>query len=341
MIYTKKPVTKKEEELLIDYYKKGGNTLIRARAQTILMSAEKLSVTQIARIVHYEEQTIREWIVAWDSTRMSSIFIHYDGNENASKLTKKQKETIKETLHKPDGLPFDFLSIPALKEYVNTTFGVVYESDQSYYYLLHHCGFSWKLPSPFDQRRNDELVAERMTTIRSEIEPLLKQSDTIVFAADEARINYDEEVRRCWVKRNEKTVIKVTRDKSQYQSYFGALNLKTGTHELIRLLWQDTENTIEALRELTKRYPKLKLCIIWDNARWHRSKELRTLLGIDKEFEHIQLIWLPPYAPDENPQEHVWKYGKESIRSRHFESFDSLRDTFESSIVSRVFEYKI
>lgn len=314
---------------------------MRARAQVILMSIERLSVPSIARLVWYEEQTIREWVTAWEEMRMSSIFVHYTGNENASKLTKAQKNEIRETLEKPDGLPFEFLSLPALKEHVNTTFGVVYESDQSYYYLLHHCGLSWKLPSPFDRRRNDALVAERMTALRREIKPLLKKRDCVVFATDEARINYDEEVRRCWLHKNQKTVIKIERDKSKSQNYFGALDLRTHVHELIRLMWQDTENTIGALRELTRRYPDKKIYIVWDNARWHRSKALRALFGTDKEFSHIHCIWLPPYAPAENPEEHVWKHGKESIRSRHFKSFDELRDQFEDSIASRVFEYKI
>jgi transposase len=341
VIYTRKAITQKEESLLVNYYKRGPNTLMRARAQAILMSTEKLSVGSIARIVRYEEQTIRGWITAWEETRMSSIFVYYAGNENASKLTRTQKDEIRETLEKPDGLPFEFLSLPALKEHISTTFGVVYESDQSYYYLLHHCGFSWKLPSPFDRRRNDELVKERMTAIRRAIKPLLKKPDCMVFAADESRINYDEEIRRCWLQRNKKTVIRIERDKSKSQNYFGALNLTTHAHELIPLTWQDTENTIEALRELTRRYPQQKLYIIWDNAQWHRSKALRALFGTDKEFSHIHCIWLPPYAPDENPEEHVWKHGKESIRSKHFTSFDELRDQFEDALTSRMFEYKI
>lgn len=333
-------ITKNEEALLVSYYKKGNNTLIRARAQAIIMSTEKLSVPDIARFIRYEEQTIREWLTAFEDTRVSSIFVHYNGNENAAKLTREQKSEISETLKRPDGLPYDFLNISDIKEYINTTFGVVYESDQSYYYLLKNCGLSWKLPSPFDIRRNDKLVEQRITEIRNEIKPLLTKSDTVVFAADEARINYDEEVRRCWLQKGKKTVIKIKRDKSQSQSYFGALNLLTHKHELIRQNWQDTENTIETLRELTRRYPNKKLYIIWDNARWHRSKELRTLLGTGNEFEHIHFIWLPPYAPDENPQEHVWKYGKEKIRSKHFDSFDELRNKFEGSIASKIFDYK-
>lgn len=333
-------ITKKEEELLVSYYKKGGNTLMRARAEAILMSLENLTVSTIARLVRYEEQTIREWIISFENTRVSSIFQHYEGNENAAKLTRIQKDEISETLKKPDGLPYDFLNISDIKEYVSTTFGVIYESDQSYYYLLTHCGFSFKLPSPFDIRRDDELVKNRIVEIRNEIKPLLTQEDTITFAADEARINYDEEIRRCWLRKGEKTVIKVKRDKSQKQNYFGALNLTTKKHELIRQEWHNTENTIEALRELTRRYPNKKLCIIWDNAKWHRAKELRSLLGTGNELEHIHLIWLPPYAPDENPQEHVWKYGKEAIRSRHFDSFNTLREKFETTIASKVFNYK-
>jgi transposase len=327
--------------LLADYYKKGPNTLVRARAESILMSLRSLPVPTIATLIMYEEQTVREWINNWEDTRMSSIFVQYEGNENAAKLTREQKNEISETLKKPDGLPYDFLSIPEFKEYVSATFGVVYESDQSYYYLLHHCGLSWKLPSPFDRRRNDELVTTRMVEIRNEIKPLLKKKDCIVFAADESRINYDEEIRRCWLPKGQKAIIKIERDKSKNQSYFGALNLNSHKHELIRLNWQNTENTIEALRELTKRYPNKKLYLIWDNAKWHRSKELRSLLGKGNEFGHIHFIWLPPYAPDENPQEHVWKHGKEAIRSRHFQTFEELREEFEQSIISRNFNYKI
>lgn len=333
-------VSKDEQRLLVNYYKKGNNTLIRARAEAVLMSFEKLPVSTIARLVRYEEATIREWITAFENTRVSSIFTQYAGNENAAKLTREQKDTISETLKKPDGLPYDFLNISDIKDYVNTTFGVIYESDQSYYYLLKHCGLSFKLPSPFDIRRDDILVKKRMIEIRNEIKPFLTQEGVLVFAADEARINYDEEMRRCWLRKGEKTVIKIKRDKSQKQNYFGALNLTTHQHELIRQNWHDTENTIESLRELTRRYPNKKLCIIWDNARWHRSKELRSLLGVGNEFEHIHLIWLPPYAPDENPQEHVWKYGKDAIRSRHFDSFDTLREKFESETVSKIFDYK-
>ena len=98
---------------------------------------------------------------------------------------------------------------------------------------------------------------------------------------------------------------------------------------------------IEALRVLTEAYPNKNLCIIWDNARWHRSKELRALLGEGNEFSHIHFIWLPPYAPDHNPQEHVWKVGKDAIANRSYSSFEELVTTFEKALRGRLFHYKI
>jgi transposase len=115
----------------------------------------------------------------------------------------------------------------------------------------------------------------------------------------------------------------------------------TKREELIRLDWQNTENITNALRELTKRYPNQKLWLVWDNARWHRSKELRALLGKDNEFAHFHFIWLPPYAPDHNPQEHVWKAAKAETKNTVTDTFEGLKQIFETAISGKVFDYKM
>ncbi len=107
------------------------------------------------------------------------------------------------------------MSVPKLKEYIDARFGVVYVSEQSYHYLLKYCGFSWKLPSPFDKRRNEQQIETRMREIRAAIKPLFAYDDWVVLAADETRIDYEEEIRRLWLPKGEKTVLKVERDKSQ------------------------------------------------------------------------------------------------------------------------------
>ena len=159
------------------------------------------------------------------------------------------------------------------------------------------------------------------------------------FAADESSIVWETELKRAWLKKNQKTIIKADRIK-QRQNYFGALNLKSGKHTLVPLSWQNTKTIIEALRTLSAAYPSKKMCIIWDNAKWHRAKVLRDLLGPEKEFSHIRFVWLPPYAPDRNPEEHVWKFGKEAISNRLYSSFKELTQTFENALSNQFFHYK-
>lgn len=334
----------KEYRVLTNHYKTSQTRLVQDRAHAVLLSMQGRSAPDIALILLRRENTIREWLQSFEATRMASIFPAYTGNTNASKLTQEQLEEIQETLGKPPSnkkgsLPSAFWDIKQLKEYVSTHYGIVYESDRSYHHLFVVSEFSFKLPEGFDKRRNDKLVKKRMLEIQDEIEKKQKQG-YLVFFADECSLCFETEYRRAWLPKGEKTILKVNREKIR-QNYFGALNIKSKKEELIALSWQNTETIIGALRELTKRYLNQKLCLVWDNAGWHRSKELRALLGRNREFSHIRFIWLPTYAPDKNPQENVWRIGKDATKNTVTKTFDDLKKVFEKSIRGKLFDYKM
>ncbi len=109
----------------------------------------------------------------------------------------------------------------------------------------------------------------------------------------------------------------------------------------IRLGWQDTNEIIIALEELSKSYQGKKICLLWDNAKWHKSKKLREQLTKDHSLAHFHLINFPPYAPDVNPEEHVWKFGKDMLGNHNLHSFEETKILFENSIQDRLFDYKI
>lgn len=343
MLYIKE-ITETEDLLLRDHYKQSQCALIRERAHAIILSSQKRQVSDIALILMRCEDTIRQWLHDFQQRRISSIFAQYQGNTNASKLTKEQRQEIQQVLQQPPstkGLPKAFWDVPSLKHYLQAEFGIVYESDRSYHYLLRFSGLSFKLPQAFDQRRDKEQINQRLPEIHREIKSYLSDHSWEVFTADESRITWEAEVRRAWLKKNTKTVVKVHRD-NQYQNFFGAFNLKSNTAHTFRLQWQNQQTMIDALKDLTKHYPHKRICIIWDNARWHKGKQLRKELQRGESLQHIHLINFPPYAPDVNPQERIWKYAKERI------SNDAVPDTFketialfEDSIQSKTFDYKI
>lgn len=67
------------------------------------------------------------------------------------------------------------------------------------------------------------------------------------------------------------------------------------------------EELVDFLKAL-KAHLKQPLLVIWDGARTHHSRYVHDYL--DSLDGHIQIAFLPPYAPDLNPVEYLWAWLK-------------------------------
>lgn len=63
------------------------------------------------------------------------------------------------------------------------------------------------------------------------------------------------------------------------------------------------------LKSLVRHLAGRKLLIIWDRLQAHRSRLVRDY--VDAQGGHIQLEFLPPYAPELNPVEFLWAHWKQ------------------------------
>ena len=341
MVKTK--ITTEEKTILKEHLKKTPLLLVRLKSLALLSRDKGMKVKDIADIVSKDEKTVSRWLGEWDDCRLASIFTGHKDNQNASKLTKAQKKEIKEALAKPPSaydIPKEFWDVPALKKYIQAKFEVVYESVQSYHFLLSFSNLSFKYPDTFDRRRDDALIAERMTQIHKEIQPFLADKAWEVFASDEVRMELEAFTRRAWLKRGERTIVKVDRERIA-QSYIGFLNQKNFDCHLHELDWQNQEEILKAFEKFLKKHPKKKICIVWDNARFHKGKEIKKALGKGHLLERVHLINLPPYAPDKNPIEHVWNTTKSSMANIQYDNFEKMKETFARYIDGRKFKYQI
>jgi transposase len=225
-----------------------------------------------------------------------------------------------------------------LKEYILAQFDVVYESDESYYFLLRFAGLSFKYLDTFDRKRNELFILERMAAIRTEITPLLQNDVWEVFAADEVKMQQDAIIRKCWLKKGERTVVKVNRDK-QSQSYLGFLNQKNFTCHLYELPWQNSDEVLAALTQFLGEYPDKKICIVWDNAPFHKSQKIREQLKAGGSMDRVHLVAMPPYAPDDNPIEHVWNTAKQAVANIQQNTFEEAKKAFSDFVAKRSFRY--
>lgn len=88
-----------------------------------------------------------------------------------------------------------------------------------------------------------------------------------------------------------------------------------------------------------KVYPNKIIVIIWDNAGWHKSKEFKEFLS--NVNGRLHLINFPPYAPDYNPQKHVWNAERQKVTHNKFiKNIDQTTNEFIAFLNNTKFDYK-
>jgi transposase len=336
--------TEEERRVLKNHKRKAPEILVQAKSEAILLAAEDVDIAVIARFTDREPSTVEQWLRDWEKTRLASVVTGHTGNLNASKLTSEQRAEVAAHLSRPpcddDALPAAFWDVPKLAGWLSTRFGILYESPSSYHFLLKFAGLTFHKPEAFDKRRDDALVEARMAEIRTEVSPLVENPAWEVFAADEVRLGQEADIRRAWLPCGSKAVVKVERRRDA-QSYIGFLNQRDGSCELERLEWQNAEQVLAALIRLLARHQGKRICLVWDNAAWHKNRLIRAQLAKGGILEKVHLIAMPPYAPDHNPIEHVWKAAKDHAANLQREDFDDTAHRFEEFTASRTFNYKL
>jgi transposase len=85
----------------------------------------------------------------------------------------------------------------------------------------------------------------------------------------------------------------------------------------------NAESMIRFFQKIEEAYPeKRKIHIFCDNAPYYRNKEVKQHLETSK----ISLHFLPPYSPNLNPIERLWKWMKERvIYNTYYEHFEDFK----------------
>ena len=72
------------------------------------------------------------------------------------------------------------------------------------------------------------------------------------------------------------------------------------------------------LKEIRKEYPDWKeIVIIKDNAKYHHAESVWALA----QELNITIVFLPPYCPNLNLIERVWKFMKSKFKNKYYPTF--------------------
>lgn len=106
--------------------------------------------------------------------------------------------------------------------------------------------------------------------------------------------------------------------------YFGAVCASDGRFTTVRINTFNAETFLAFLKILLRRRRSgKKMVVVVDNARWHHAKKLAPWLHEHRKV--LRLDFLPPYSPDLNPIERVWKLTRRlCTHNRYFQELEEL-----------------
>jgi len=155
----------------------------------------------------------------------------------------------------------------------------------------------------------------------------MKDPDVQLWCEDEVHFQRHSSLIRMWAPRGQQPRV-LSASTRQKVGYFGALNLKTGYLLTKEASTFNAETFGDFLRYLLQRTPG-RLYLILDNASWHRARELKQFFN--RNQRRLVRIFLPPYSPELNPIERVWRITRRQVtHNRYFESTDQLNTALTS-----------
>jgi len=136
-----------------------------------------------------------------------------------------------------------------------------------------------------------------------------------VFYVDEADMDLNPRIGLTYIKRGQQPLV-LTPGKNVKYYIAGALNARTGTVLYRHGPSKNSGLFVDLLRHLNRSYRRSRVIhLIVDNYIIHKSR--RTLNALEALGDRIHLHFLPPYSPEHNQIERLWKQLHDNVTRNH------------------------
>jgi transposase len=292
-------LSSRAKSALLERHRQEKNGRIRDRIKAVLLANKGWTYRQIAEALLLDEQTISRHVAEYlDSKKLALESGGSDSNLNAIQTQELVSHLSQVT----------YLRASEIVVYVKTTYGVAYTA-QGMTSWLHNHKFSYKkpkgTPAKADPGRQEAFIQsyEKLLNETPEDEPIL--------FGDGVHPTMATKVTCGWIKTGVNKPIATVASRTR-MNIMGALNLETmaatiGNYETI-----DSTSMEDYFDRLKAVYPKApKIHLFLDRGPYNTSAKTREAA----ERRGIALHYLPPYSPNLNPIERLWKVMNEYARN--------------------------
>jgi len=258
-------------------------------------------------------------------------------------LSKKERtniiEMVKNKTPKEVGLFRDHWTTGLLGRWIEREFKVKYKSKTSLYLIFRQAKFTYHKPGRVYDKRDSKAVAAWREEYGEKLKQLKSESETVILAADEMILTTETTTQKVWLPQGEFPKIECSTGGRKRRSIYGFLNVRTGQVHAFKTEFQTMHVTRDILKKIRSIYPSGKIVLFWDHAGWHKGSVVQDFIHKD---EKIEVVHFPTYAPDENPQEHIWKAGRSQVtHNRFIENIDTATDELVSFFNQTTFHYTL
>ena len=301
----------KEERIdLKALHKKTRDGKMRDRIKAVLAYDAGHSYSEIARWLLLDDETIRRYIKEYrEAAKLTSV-----NRGSHSHLTDPQTEQL--IAHLRDTI---YQDVKGICVYVCQQFGVWY-SRSGMTQWLHSHGFCYKKPQGRPAKADSE-KQEAFIAYYDQLKANKGEKEAIYFV-DAVHPQHQTQLSYGWLFKGVRTSVPTTARQKRL-NFIGGFCCDTQ-----RFVYTETElinaNSICAfLRQLRRKETgNTRIHVVWDNASYHHSKPVKWLA----EKLNIQLHYLPPYSPNLNPIERLWKIYHEQVRyNRYYKTFKAFK----------------
>lgn len=304
-------LTPAERKKLIKSHRKERDGRVRDRIKAVLAYDDGYSYSEIARILLLDDETIRRHIKDYFSEKKLST----DNGGSDSNLNFIETEQL--ITHLED---VTYLYVKDICAYVNLTFDKNYSISGMTKWLRRN-KFCYKKPHPVPAKAN----AEAQKAFVRKYNRLSKnpKNQGLIYFADSVHPQHQTKLAHGWILKGIRKNVATTACQKRL-NFIGGICLNG--HKIIhREVEKVNADSIKAfLKSLRNRHSRgEKIHLIWDNAGYHKSKEVKAFA---KKL-NIKIHYLPPYSPNLNPIERLWKVMHEEVTyNQYYKSFSDFHD---------------
>jgi len=284
------------------------------RIKTILLLDQGITYQSIALHLFLDEGTIRNYRKRYvEGGILGLVTDIYSGKR--CHLTDKEKHQLSDYLQSK--ICMDSKEIVA---YVQKNFDVTY-SVSGITALLHVLGFTYKKTKAVPGKANKE--AQELFILEY---ARLKLEGKIYFA-DSTHPMHNPVISYGWIKKGEDFEV-LTNCGRHRLNINGAIDIESLDVITRTCDWVNSDSICDLLRAIKKKNSDGEVVtLIMDNAAYSRSAKVKKLAN-DLE---INLAYLPPYSPNLNPIERLWKFFKRKVL---YNKYYEARADFENACMN-------